>query len=111
MDVICLSSDESNDDDVEIVSDSGFTKAEPLPLSECRVDVEAVNVNIPPRVRTEHKPLVAMETSARRSKRVFRGNMKFFLFSQVAKLFFFYPNIRRHVKLWSPGFKIVSGHI
>ncbi|XP_037531564.1 uncharacterized protein simc1 [Nematolebias whitei] len=47
MDVICLSSDESNDDDVEIVSSSGFTKSEPLPLSEFRVDVDAVNVNIP----------------------------------------------------------------
>uniref|UniRef100_A0A3Q2ZQU0 SUMO interacting motifs containing 1 n=1 Tax=Kryptolebias marmoratus TaxID=37003 RepID=A0A3Q2ZQU0_KRYMA len=48
MDVICLSSDESNDE-VEIVSCSEFTKSELLPLSEVRVDVEAVNVSIPQR--------------------------------------------------------------
>lgn len=48
--MICLSSDDSNDDDddVEIISYGGFTKtSDPLPLSEVRVDVEAVNVNIP----------------------------------------------------------------
>ncbi|XP_032410396.1 uncharacterized protein simc1 isoform X1 [Xiphophorus hellerii] len=45
-DVISLSSDDS---DVEIVgSYGGFTKSKPPPpLSEVRVDVEAVNVNIP----------------------------------------------------------------
>ncbi|MED6277170.1 hypothetical protein CHARACLAT_010607, partial [Characodon lateralis] len=44
--VISLSSDDS---DLEIVgSCGGFTKSEPPPpLSEVRVDVEAVNVNIP----------------------------------------------------------------
>ncbi|XP_072251936.1 uncharacterized protein simc1 [Leuresthes tenuis] len=46
--MITLSSDDS---DVEIVgSFSEFTtKTDPLPLSEVRVDIEAVNVNIPPR--------------------------------------------------------------
>ncbi|CAG5991261.1 unnamed protein product [Menidia menidia] len=45
--MITLSSDDS---DVEIVgSYSEFTsKADPLPLSDVRVDIEAVNVNIPP---------------------------------------------------------------
>ncbi|XP_013863815.1 uncharacterized protein simc1 [Austrofundulus limnaeus] len=50
MDVICLSSDDSNDDDddVEIISYGGFSKtSDPPPLSEVRVDVEAVNVTIP----------------------------------------------------------------
>ncbi|KAM4732374.1 uncharacterized protein simc1 [Anableps anableps] len=43
--VISLSSDDS---DVEIVASyGGFTKSEPPPLSEVRVDVEAINVNIP----------------------------------------------------------------
>ncbi|XP_041846589.1 uncharacterized protein simc1 [Melanotaenia boesemani] len=47
-DVIALSSDDS---DVEILGSYGeyTTKTDPLPLSEVRIDIEAVNLNIPPR--------------------------------------------------------------
>ncbi|XP_047440298.1 SUMO-interacting motif-containing protein 1 [Mugil cephalus] len=46
--VITLSSDDS---DVEIVGSTAgfFSKPDPLPLSDVRVDVDAMNVNVPPR--------------------------------------------------------------
>ncbi|XP_034739850.1 SUMO-interacting motif-containing protein 1 isoform X3 [Etheostoma cragini] len=48
MDVISLSS-ESNDSDVEIIGSFSnvMTKGDPLPLTAVRVDVDAVNVNVP----------------------------------------------------------------
>ncbi|XP_035524747.1 SUMO-interacting motif-containing protein 1 isoform X1 [Morone saxatilis] len=52
MDVITLSSDSDKDDsDVEIVGSYSniMIKADPLPLSAVRVDVDAVNVNVPTR--------------------------------------------------------------
>lgn len=51
-DVICLSSDSDKDDsDVEIVGSycNLMTKGDPLPLTAVRVDVDAVNVNVPKR--------------------------------------------------------------
>ncbi|XP_028445807.1 uncharacterized protein simc1 isoform X1 [Perca flavescens] len=47
-DVISLSSD-SNDSDVEIIGSfcNVMTKSDPLPLTAVRVDVDAVNVNVP----------------------------------------------------------------
>uniref|UniRef100_A0A1A7YLI9 SUMO-interacting motifs containing 1 n=1 Tax=Iconisemion striatum TaxID=60296 RepID=A0A1A7YLI9_9TELE len=44
-DVISLSSDESGD--AEIISHREFIKSDPLPLSEVRVDIEALNRNVP----------------------------------------------------------------
>lgn len=49
-DVITLSSDSEKDDsDVEIVGSYShvMTKDDPLPLTSVRVDVDAVNVNVP----------------------------------------------------------------
>uniref|UniRef100_A0A1A8I671 SUMO-interacting motifs containing 1 n=2 Tax=Nothobranchius kuhntae TaxID=321403 RepID=A0A1A8I671_NOTKU len=46
-DVISLSSGDS--DDVEIISYRRFIKSDPLPLSQVRVDIEALNVNVPRR--------------------------------------------------------------
>lgn len=57
--VISLSSDDS---DIEIVgSYNGFiSKPDPLPLSAVRVDVDAVNVNVPP---VRKRNTVAVETA------------------------------------------------
>lgn len=67
-DVITLSSDSEKDDsDVEIVGSYShvMTKDDPLPLTSVRVDVDAVNVNVP--TVSKHSTLrstVTVETSA-----------------------------------------------
>lgn len=48
MDEVITLSSNSDDSDVEIVGSFTTTKDEPQPLTAVRIDVKAVNVNVPP---------------------------------------------------------------